>query len=138
MYLLDTCVLSELRKPNCDPNVAACVGRLDGDQLFVSALTIGEIRRGLDLLDEGRRRQELMIWLNGLSSLFGEKILPLDGMAAEIWGQLSAAAQRKGFVVGAVDQLLAATAIRHGFTLVTRNTKHFEPFTVKLLNPWLG
>ena len=136
MYLLDTCVVSELRRRPCD-RAATCLSALDRDQLFLSALTLGQIRRGADLLEEGRRRQELMIWLNGLLSMFASKILPVDAHIAELWGQLSTLAQRRGVQVGAVDQLLAATAIRHGFTLVTRDTEHFAPFGVKLLNPWL-
>ena len=136
--LLDTCVISELRKPGCDPRARAEVAALRDEDTFLSVVTVGEIARGIELLPEGRRKHELERWQAGLVALFASRILVIDIDTVEIWGRVVARAARSGRTVQAMDGLIAATALRHGLTLVTRNVSDVEPTGVEVLNPWSG
>ncbi len=134
-WLLDTNVISEIRKgPRADPGVARWVaGRQD--DAWLSVLTVGEIRRGIELK---RRKDEvaarhLEIWLQGLLGSFEARILPVDGRVAEVWGRLNVPDPRP-----VVDTLLAATAIVHGLTLVTRNVDDVVGTGARVLNPFAG
>ena len=135
--LLDTCALSELSKPLPNPGVRAAVGRLRPADLYVSVLTAGEIGKGVALLSDGKRKSELTVWLQTLESTYADRMLPVDLETCRIWGELTAKAQRTGQVVPAMDGLLAATAVRHGLHVMTRNVAHFEVTGVPLLNPWV-
>ena len=135
--LLDTCALSELSKPLPNPGVRAAVGRLRPADLYVSVLTAGEIGKGVALLSDGKRKSELTVWLHTLEGTYADRMLPVDLETCRIWGELTAKAQRKGQVVPAMDGLLAATAVRHGLHVMTRNVAHFEVTGVPLLNPWV-
>lgn len=104
--------------------------------LFISAVTIGEIAKGVALLDAGERQQQLQSWLNGLESQYSDHILGFDSHIARIWGELTARAQRVGRIVQAADGIIAATAIRHGCHVMTRNVSDFEPTGVLIINPW--
>jgi predicted nucleic acid-binding protein len=132
--LLDTCVLSELRRPKGHPSVRRAVEALEKESLFVSVVTIGEIAKGL--LKEGKNKRELQAWLQDLERYYADRILPVDLETSHTWGELTAAAQRAGKIVPASDGLIAATARRHGVHVMTRNTEHFAPTGVLLLNPW--
>jgi predicted nucleic acid-binding protein len=134
--LLDTCVLSELRRPNAHPAVRRAIEGFDANDVFVSVLSIGEVAKGIALLAESLKKRALQTWLLALESNYSERILSVDLETGRIWGELVAAAQKAGRPVAAVDALLAATARRHGLHLVTRNTTDFEPTGVLLLNPW--
>jgi len=137
--LLDTNVLSELVKPKPDKGVVACVDGEDEDSIYVSALTLGEIRQGVEMLAAGRRRAELEAWVGGaLRERFEGRVLAVDADVADRWGRLSAEARRAGRGLGVVDGLLAATALVHGFTLVTRNESDFSGVGhgLKIRNPW--
>jgi predicted nucleic acid-binding protein len=134
--LLDTCVLSELRRPKGDAGVRRAVDAFDSGSLFVSVLSIGEIAKGIELLRESRNKRALQSWLQTLERLYGDRLLPVDLETSRIWGELTAAAQRIGRTVPASDGLIAATARRHGLHVMTRNTADFEPTGVLLLNPW--
>ena len=134
--LLDTCVLAELRKPNRAESVVRFVSALQDESLYVSVLTLGEIIKGIALLDESKKKRDLTAWLLGLEAQFAERILGVDAETTEIWGQNTAAASRIGIVIPAVDGLIAATAMRHGLTVATRNFRHFQDFGVKVINPW--
>lgn len=133
MYLLDTMVLSELRKRDRHPGVVQWLhGRSAGD-LFLSAVTIGEIERGI-----GRQRardpafaEALVSWLDRTIEMHGDRILPIDTRIARRWGSLSARLGHDG-----ADLLIAATALEHGLTVVTRNVRHFEPTGVAVLDPF--
>lgn len=135
--LLDTCALSELSKPVPNPGVRAVVGRLRPADLYVSVLTAGQIGKGVALLDDGKRKSELTVWLQTLECTYADRMLPVDLETCRIWGELTAKAQRTGQVVPATDGLLAATAVRHGLHVMTRNVAHFEVTGVPLLNPWV-
>ena len=133
MYLIDTVVLSELRKPQRDARLASWVGRQRTTELFVSVITIGEIERGI-----ARQRAKnpdfasaLATWLDRVLVLYGERILPFDLQVARRWGQLSAAHGNDG-----ADLMISATALEHGLTVVTRNVSDFEPAGVTILNPF--
>jgi predicted nucleic acid-binding protein len=132
-YLLDTNVVSELRKPRPDPNVLAFMALAESASLFLSVLTLGELRKGIAV----KRRHDpaaagrLAAWADGIETLFEDRVLPVDAEIARLWGDLSAAGS-----VPAIDGLIAATALCHGLTLVTRNIKDFQTAGVQLLNPW--
>jgi predicted nucleic acid-binding protein len=134
--LLDTCVLSEVRRRQGHPAVKKVVASFAAEELFISVLSIAEIAKGVSLLDDGPHRHELTIWLRALELDHADRILPLDLEAAHIWGELTAAAHRAGTALPAVDGLIAATALRHGLRVMTRNVEDFRITGVLLLNPW--
>ncbi|HWB31102.1 MAG TPA: type II toxin-antitoxin system VapC family toxin [Vicinamibacterales bacterium] len=132
--LLDTNILSEIRKPRPNAAVLAWFDAQEADDLYVSVLTLGEIREGVDRLaarDEARART-LRRWLADLSVLYADRILPVDLAVAEDWGRLRASAAR---TLPVIDAFLAATARVHGLTLVTRNEKDFRGIDVPVFNP---
>ncbi|HMK89743.1 MAG TPA: type II toxin-antitoxin system VapC family toxin [Methylocystis sp.] len=136
-YLLDTNVLSEFRRLDPDANLTAWLRAADEQGLHVSVATLGELRAGVACLERGRRKANLDEWLRrDLPLRFRGRILDITMAIADLWGVLSAEAKRRGVGVGAVDKYLAATAIVHDMTLVTRNTKDFEAFDLSVLNPW--
>lgn len=136
-YLLDTCLLSELRKPEPDAGVVAWASDVDETRLFVSVLSLGEIQKGVAKLEDGRRKNAFQHWLEkDLLVRFEGRILPLDLDMAMEWGLVSAATESRGKPVPVVDALLAVTAMVRNLTLVTRNVKDFAGFPVKVLNPW--
>jgi predicted nucleic acid-binding protein len=134
--LLDTCTLSELRLPKPDAGVANAVRDLDSDDLFVSAISIGEIVKGVALLADGQKKRLLQSWLQTLERYYGDRLLPIDLETCRMWGELTATAQKAGRTIPASDGLIAATARRHGLYIMTRNTADFESTGVPLLNPW--
>ena len=135
--LLDTCVLSELNKSGeSAKRVRQAISDLDDEAMYISVVSLGEIAKGVGLLDEGARKQGLLSWLNGLELQFADRLLPVDHESARIWGELTAKAQRKGRVVHVADGLIAATALRHGLYVMTRNVSDFEPTGALLKNPW--
>jgi len=134
--LLDTCVVSELRRSDGDPRVRAAVNAIPDDDLFLSALTIGEIVKGIALLAPGKKQRALQEWADGLQTKFADHILPADLATCVLWGEIIAQAHRQGFTVPAVDGLIAATARRHGLRLMTRNVADFVATGAVILNPW--
>jgi toxin FitB len=136
MILLDTCVISEVARVSPDPAVTAWFASVPDESLRLSVLTLGELRKGVELLEPGARRAQIERWLTGLVETFGERILPVDREAALQWGSISAASRRAGKLRPPIDCLLAATAIRYGLTLATRNTADFEGTGASVINPW--
>ncbi|MEQ1622297.1 MAG: type II toxin-antitoxin system VapC family toxin [Methylococcales bacterium] len=138
-YLLDTCVLSEARKPDAAEELITWLEQMSESRLFLSAIVIGEIQQGIASLAEGHKQRSLQAWLDeGLRARFEGRILAIDSEIALEWGELMGNARKIGKPAPVVDALIAATAIRHNLTLVTRNTKDFEVFPVRLLNPWVN
>lgn len=135
--LLDTCVLSELQDPKGSEVVRAAVEAVDEDDLFVSVISLGEIAKGIALLPDSAQRRRLKGWLDGLESGYGERLLTIDRETSRIWGEITAAAQKRGHAVGTADGLIASTALRHGLHVMTRNVKDFEPTSVLVINPFL-
>jgi len=135
--LLDTNVLSEVRRPAPDSKVLAWLDTIDEDRAFISVASIAELRRGIALMDDGRRRDALTAWLaEDPPARFAGPILPIDPGIAERWGDLMAQARRSGFALSVMDGFFAATALDRELVLATRNTKDFAPLGVPLLNPW--
>lgn len=134
--LLDTCVLSELRRPRPHPIVRRTVEGFDSSDLFVSVISVGEIAKGIALLADSPHKRALHLWLQTVERNYSDRILPVDIETSRIWGEIAAAAQKAGRPIGAIDALIAATARRHGLVVVTRNVADFEPTGVSLLNPW--
>ncbi|BCG84381.1 ribonuclease VapC [Mesorhizobium sp. 113-3-9] len=135
--LLDTNVLSEVTRPAPDARVLDWLDGLDEDRSFISVVSIAEIRRGVALMDEGRKREALAEWLaRDLPQRFEQRILPVDEPVALAWGDLMGLAKRRGRGLSSMDGLIAATAIAQEFTLATRNTRDFEGFGVDLFDPW--
>lgn len=133
-YLLDTNVLSELRRRSPDPGVVDWFSQRPPATLYLSVLTLGEIRKGIEGVGDETRRQALLDWLEtDLPTFFTGRILAVDGSVADRWGRLVAAAGRP---LPAIDSLLAATALEHDLVLVTRNVKDFAGLPVELFNPW--
>ena len=133
MYLIDTVVLSELRKPQRDARLAAWVARQRTTDLFVSVVTIGEIERGIArkrATDQGFAAA-LAAWLDRVLAVYGERVLPFDLHVARRWGQLSAALGNDS-----ADLMISATALEHGLTVVTRNVSDFESTGVTTFNPF--
>jgi len=134
--LLDTCVLSELRKAQCHENVHRIIDGYTDESLFLSVITIGEISKGIALLKKSQRKNELQRWLQTLEHYYSDRILAIDLDTVRIWGEITAAAQNKGKIITASDGLIAATALRHGLHIVTRNIRDFEVSGALLINPW--
>ncbi len=134
--LLDTCVLSELRRPNPHPAVLHAVQAIGAEELFVSVISMGEISKGIALLKDGPKKHALVNWLRVLERSHADRILSVDLETSRIWGELTAVAQKAGRTLGAADGLIAATAVRHGLRVMTRNTADFEPAGILLFNPW--
>jgi len=136
-YLLDTNVVSELVASRPNANVVDWLDAVDAEQVFLSVITVGELKGGIERLPDSRRRRRLINWLNGdLLVRFGERVLPIDTQVALAWGTLVAETRAAGTPIPAIDSLLAATAAVHGLTLVTRNVGDFEAAGIPLLNPW--
>jgi hypothetical protein len=135
--LLDTNVLSEVRRPAPDRKVLSWLDTIDEDRVFISVASIAELRRGVALMEDGRRRAALAAWLtNDLPARFAERILPIDYAVAERWGDLMARSRRSGIALSVMDGFFAATALAKDLTLVTRNVRDFSLFGVRLRNPW--
>jgi toxin FitB len=134
-FLLDTNVISELLRAKPEARVTAWITATDQDLLYLSVLTIGEIRKGIASLKDTSRRVRIQAWLDSdLTLRFAERILPIDRPVAERWGRLAGETLPKQLPV--IDTLLAATALHHNLTLVTRNIKDVALTGVAVFNPW--
>lgn len=135
-YLLDTCVIAELVKPAPNRKVVDWLNEVSSGALFLSVITIGEIRKGLFKLPGSKRKERLTGWLNTLLDEYDERIISIDLMVAENWGLLQGKAEREGSSMASIDSLLAATAYTYNLTLTTRNESDFVPSGVPIINPW--
>lgn len=134
-YLVDTNVFSELAKAKPDPLVVAWL-RDHEPELYLSTISIGELRRGIESLPGGKRKTALQTWFTDLCKRMEGRILSFNTSTAHVWGQLMAAWDKKGTCVPSLDSQLAATAHRHKLTMVTRNVSDFENTGVELLDPF--
>lgn len=136
-YLLDTNCISEVINHRPEPRVVDWLKATDEVLLYLSVLTLGEIRKGAAVLPQSKRRTRLETWLElDLHVRFSGRILGIDAEIADRWGLLTAQAQHKGRPLAAVDGLLAATALHHNLTIVSRNVSDFSATHVAVLNPW--
>ena len=134
--LLDTCVVSELNLSQPNSLVEAAVEQIGMDDLYLSVITLGEIRKGISMLPQGRRRLDFEQWLARVAAQFANRILDIDVGTAYIWGDLSARPAFRGRATLSLDLLIAATALNHGMVVMTRNTKDFRETGVPILDPW--
>jgi toxin FitB len=136
-FLLDTNCISEAVRVNPEPRVLAWIETVDESLLYLSVLTLGEIRKGLAALPPGRRRTKLETWLEvELRARFSGRILPIDAETADRWGLLAAGARGQGKALSVIDGLLAATALHHNLTIVSRNVSDFSNLPIAVVNPW--
>lgn len=135
-YLLDTCVMSELVKATPDENVINWINNTPDERLFLSVITIGEIRKGLTKLPDSKKKYRLTNWLNTLLENYEARIYPVDLAVAESWGTIQGKAENNGTPVASVDGLIAAVAQTHNLIIVTRNEKDFAATNVTIVNPW--
>jgi predicted nucleic acid-binding protein len=136
-YLLDTCVVSELVAKRPNPRVIQWIDQTDETGLYLSVLTIGEIRKGIEKLPDSERKTALALWLHDqLLVRFKDRLLLIDADVALQWGQFAGMLELEGKAMSAIDSLIAATALRGGLTLVTRNEADFQHTDVPILNLW--
>lgn len=137
-YLLDTNCISEPTRDRPEPRVLSWLDAVDESRLYLSILTLGEIRKGASALPESRRRSQLEVWLERQVKVrFSGRILPISDSIAERWGWLAAEAKMRGRSLPVIDGLLAATALHHNLVLVSRNITDFLITRVPTLNPWM-
>jgi toxin FitB len=138
-FLLDTNVVSELVRPRPNPRVTRWLDSIDEELLCLSVLTLGEIRKGIATLTNPTRKMRLEAWLSGnLLTRFEGRILPIDHAIADRWGRIAGFLAAQGSPLPVIDGLLAATALHHNLTLVTRNTSDVARTRVGVFDPWAG
>lgn len=136
-YLLDTCVISELVAKSPNPEVTGWIDGTEEVRLYLSVITIGEIRKGIEKLSGSKRKKALDAWLNDeLLIRFDGRIVSIDTEVMLAWGKLTGALEVKGKPMSAIDPLIAASALNGGFSLVTRNEDDFKESGVPIINPW--
>lgn len=134
-FLVDTNVFSELAKPKPDPQAAAWL-RENEPNLYVSTITIGELRRGVERLPDGVRKSKLRHWLISICECMKGRVLGFNTSTAHVWGQMKTQWDSAGVVVPTLDSQIAAIAKKHGLTVVTRNTSDYSRTGVKVMNPF--
>jgi len=135
-YLLDTCAISELTKPQANRGVIEWLESTNSDDLYLSVINIGEIKKGINKLPASKKKQDLLFWLETLLEDYQNRILTVDLNVMENWSLLVANAEKKGQPVASLDSIIAATAYTHHLTLVTRNERDFYACNIPLINPW--
>ena len=136
-FLLDTNIVSEWVKPRPDAGVVTWLADVDEDRVFLSVMSIAELRFGIERMPQGLRRNRLALWLRDeLPRRFENRILPVTALVADTWGQVLARSQATGQTISIMDGFLAATAEVHGLTMVTRNVSGFSVLGHSVLNPW--
>jgi predicted nucleic acid-binding protein len=137
-YLLDTCIISELRKQVPD-NAIQWFADKNPESFYISVVTVGELLDGIERLTQSKKKKELEEWFFGdVLSRFEDRILPIDQNIAKTWGRMSANLRKQGITIGVQDLYIAATAQAHAFALLTTNTKHFKDVDIPLINPWMS
>lgn len=135
-YLLDTCALSELVKSTPDAHVIRWFEARKAHELCISAMTWGELQRGVTKLPESKRRSELTLWLQQLETGFEDRILAFDKNVSRVWAHMTAQAETQGKSMAAFDSIIAATARTHDCKLVSRNVRDFVNAGIDVINPW--
>lgn len=137
MFVLDTNVISEPTAKQPEPLVMAWLTAQQSDTLYLASVTLGELRRGILLLDAGRKKRGLLEWLeNEIKPAFAGRVLDVDSVVMERWADLAAAAKKQGRDARSFDLVIAAIALVHDYTLATRNIADFTATGAHLVNPW--
>ena len=138
-FLLDTNVVSEWVKPRPNTGIVAWLAEADEDRVFISVVTLAELRYGIERMPAGHRRSRLDAWLRDeLPPRFEKRILSIDETVADVWGKVLRRSEKAAQPISAMDAFIAATAEVHGLTLVTRNAADFKAAIHAILNPWDG
>lgn len=136
-YLLDTCVISELVKAKPNKKVVAWITKNEESNFYLSSLTFGELYKGVSKLSDSRRARKLSRWIEqDLKERFAGKILDINLPVTKTWGEIQGASESSGRPMPAIDSLIAATALTHDLTVVTRNVTDMQQSGASLLNPW--
>lgn len=135
-FLLDTNVISEPKQKKPNKRVLEWLDAQDESKIYLSVLSVGEIRKGIARLESGKKKAELEEWLEKLRNRFAQRLLPLSEKTFLVWGKMCGEFENKGIVRSALDSLLEAAALEHDLIFVTRNVKNFQDSQVTILNPW--
>lgn len=135
-FLLDTNVISELRKPSPNSGVLRWLDDFPEEQLSICVLTLGEIQSGISKLSSGPKKADLILWFDRFRESFRNQIFSIDEPVSVKWGELNAMTMKDGRPIPVIDGLIAACALVNSATLVTRNIKDFEITGVEIFNPW--
>jgi len=136
-FLLDTCVISELVRPVPNDGVVRWIEARNEFDLYLSVLTLGEIRKGISKLSAGKKRSQLTVWLEEeLEVRFAERVLPVTVDIAMMWGRMLGTSEKNGQPLSVIDALIAATAEVHNLALVTRNISDFNGCSIDIVDPW--
>jgi len=136
-FLLDTNVIAEWVKPRPEPRVVSWLADIDEDRVFLSVVSLAEIRHGVESMQAGRRRERLATWLiDELPARFDGRILRVDEQIAHGWGVVMARSKKAGTTISTMDAFFASTAQAHGLTLVTRDVRDFKAAGIELFDPW--
>ena len=136
-YLLDTCAISEFTKPEADTGVIEWFNNVNSEDLYLSVINIGEIKKGINKLPASKKKQDLLFWLETLFEDYHNRILTVDLAVMENWSLIVANAEKKGQSVASMDSIIAAVAYTHHLTLVTRNERDFYACNIPMINPWI-
>lgn len=138
-FLLDTNAVSAWKRPKPDTGLVRWLTAVDEDCVFLSVITLAELRRGVEMMPPGARRDLFDAWLvQDVTDRFSSRLLPVDAEIADLWGRVMMRGRSVGRPTSPMDAFIAATAERHDLTLVTRNTSDFDALGIRLLNPWTG
>jgi predicted nucleic acid-binding protein len=136
-YLIDTCCISELVKKKPNPKVVKWFADQDELSMYLSVITFGELRKGIEKLTDSKKKKELNRWVKeDLHLRFKNRVLNITMEEVNRWGKILASAEQNGKPLPAIDSLIAATALVHDLSVVTRNTQHMEVSGVEVINPW--
>ncbi len=136
-YLIDTCCISELVKKKPNPNVVKWFADQDELSMYLSVITFGELRKGIEKLPDSKKKKELIRWIKEeLTQRFKNRVLSIDMEEVNKWGEILATAEKNGKPLPAIDSLIAVTAQVHNLSVVTRNTQDMEGSGVEVINPW--
>jgi toxin FitB len=137
-YLIDTCCISELVKKKPNPNVLKWFAGQDEFSMYLSVITFGELRKGIEKLPESKKKKELNQWVKeDLNHRFKNRVININMEEVNRWGKILATAEKNGKALPAIDSLIAATAQVHDLSVVTRNTQDMEGSGVEVINPWI-
>lgn len=138
-FLLDTNAVSAWKRPRPDTGLVQWLTAVDEDCVFLSVVTLAELRRGVEMMPPGARRDLFDAWLvQDVTDRFSSRLLPVDAETADLWGRAMMRGRSVGRPTSPMDAFIAATAERHDLTLVTHNTSDFDVLGIRLLNPWTG